>query len=231
MRAFILGFIILTLISACSNPQPGPDKTVAGALLGAGWGAGAGAVVGNQVSHPGQGAAIGAGFGAVSGALTGAGYDLTEATQDKHERQLAALKVQNAANGQMLAQLQQQLDQAITSTIAGGVYQVFFDADATNLRSGAIANLETVADSIQGSPYAYVVNVVGHADDAGTPEYNKRLAEARARAVSSYLAARGISMNQIKVTSFGSSRPIANNTTETGRQLNRRVDVYIGKIG
>lgn len=227
-RALLLSPLFLALFS-CSHPQPGPDKTVAGAVLGAGWGAGAGAVIGNQVSYAGEGAAVGAGFGAVGGALSGYAYDDVENTQIEQEKQLASLKIQNAVNTRQLETIQGKLDQAITGDIAGGVYQVFFDTDATSLRSGAIANLEVIADSIRRSPHGYVINVVGHSDDAGTPEYNAELAEARARNVSAYLSARGISVDQIKVTSHGSLRPIASNSTTVGRQLNRRVDVYIGK--
>ena len=57
-----LGACILSV--GCATPQPGPDKTIAGALLGAGWGAGAGAVVGNQIDASGGGIAVGAGLGA-----------------------------------------------------------------------------------------------------------------------------------------------------------------------
>lgn len=221
--------VFAVLLCACSRPQPGPDKTVGGALLGAGWGAGTGAVIGHQLSYAGEGTAIGAGFGAVAGATSGATYDFIEQTQIEQENELAALRTQNAANAQSLAQLQFRLDQAISSDIAGGIYQVFFDPDQSNLRSGSIANLELIAEQIKSSPFAYAVNVVGHADDAGDPKYNERLAEARARNVSAYLSGRGLSLGQIKVQSFGSKRPIASNTSETGRQLNRRVDVFIGK--
>lgn len=227
----LLSFFVCTLASlslvSCSNPQSGPDKTAAGMLLGAGWGAGAGAVVGNQVSHAGEGAGIGAGFGAVSGALAGAGLDLLESTQIDQNEQLASLRVQNVTNRRQLAQMQASLDRAIHAGIAGGVYQVFFDTNATSLRTGATANLETIASSMQQSAQAHVVHVVGHSDDTGSPNYNERLAEARARAVSDYLSARGISVDQIKVSSFGSKRPIASNTSDVGRQLNRRVDIYI----
>lgn len=220
------------LAAGCRTPQPGPDKTVGGAVLGAAWGAGAGAVVGNQIGESGatgEGVAVGAGFGAVAGAVAGAGYDVIEDTQLEHEQQLAALKMQNMANGRHISHIQDSLDQALNSDAAGGVYQVFFDDDATSLRAGAVSNLEVIAESIKMSPRAYVVNVVGHTDDTGNPEYNKRLAEARARSVSAYLGARGISMDQIRVRSFGSERPIASNSTPVGRQLNRRVDVYIGR--
>ncbi|NLF24853.1 MAG: OmpA family protein [Deltaproteobacteria bacterium] len=221
---------VLFAISACA-PTPGPDKTIAGAALGAAWGAGAGAVVGHQVegAPTGEGVAIGAGFGAVSGAMSGLAYDAQEDVQIQQEQELASLRIQNTANAQMLSHLQARLDQAIATDLAGGIYQVFFDPDSSTLRSGAIANLEVIADSIRTSPSAYVVNVVGHADDAGTPTYNQRLAESRARAVSAYLSARGISMDQLHVSSYGSKRPIASNVTEAGRQLNRRVDIFIGR--
>lgn len=217
----------LVVLAACSNPQPGPDKTLGGAVLGAGWGAGAGAIVGNQVSTPGQGAAAGAGVGAVSGLLSGAGYDLGEGAMLKQERELDAIRAQNSANTQTLAVMQDKLDRAVSARAQVGIYQVFFDPDATSLRAGAVADLEVVADQLKRSPHALRVNVSGHADDGGSPEYNDRLSEARARQVSAYLAARGISSDQIVVQSFGSKRPIASNNTPEGRQLNRRVDVFI----
>lgn len=229
MRHIVFSFFLLGSLFACSNPQPGPDKTIAGAVLGAGWGAGAGAVVGNQIGNVGHGAGVGAGFGAVNGLLTGAGYDLSESSALREEEELASLKVQNAVNGKQLEQIQARLDRAVTADISGGVYQVFFDSDATSLKAGSIANLEIIADAIKGSPAAAVVNVVGHTDDSGNPDYNARLAEARARTVSAYLGARGLSMDRITVKNFGATRPIASNSTPEGRQLNRRVDIYISR--
>lgn len=223
--------LVLFFLCACHNPQSGPDKTLGGATLGAGWGAGAGAIVGHQLSYAGEGTAVGAGFGLVSGALSGMAYDLSEGAQLEQGRQLAALKVQNESNSKSLSELQARLDQTIASDLAGGIYQVFFDADSTSMRAGSVANLEVIAEQIKASPFASVVNVVGHADDAGSPEYNQRLAEARARNVAAYLAARGISMGQISIKHYGSERPIASNSTTVGRQLNRRVDVFIGKQG
>lgn len=223
-----LSLLVLVSAAACSNPQPGPDKTAAGAVLGAAWGAGAGAVVGHQAgTHSGEGAAIGSGFGAVAGALSGYSYDRMEDTQIKQEQELASLQVRNMANSRMLEGMQGKLDAALGQGSLGGVYQVFFDDDATSMKAGAISNLQIIADSIKSNPHAGIVHVVGNADDAGTPDYNKRLAEARAREVSSYLMARGISADQIKVSENGSERPIATNSTPIGRQLNRRVDIYI----
>ena len=226
--SLVLSLSVLALTN-CSVPQSGPDKTVGGAILGAGWGAGAGAVIGNQKAghNPGQGAAIGAGIGAVAGALTGLSQDEIEEGQIDQDKELAALRIQNLANARQLESIQRSLDNALTANTLTGVYQVFFDSDSTTLRAGTAANLEIVTNTIKTSPAAPYINVVGHSDDASNPEYNERLAEARAKAVSAYLMGRGISADQIKVKSFGSQRPIASNESPEGRQLNRRVDIYI----
>lgn len=222
------GIILTTFIATgCAEPTPGPDKAAAGTVLGAGWGSGAGAVIGNQIGNVGAGIGVGAGFGAAQGLIVGAGGDLLEAQVIEQKEQLAALQLKNAENGQQLASLQAQFDRARSEGVLSGVYQVFFDSDATNLRSGSISNLEVIADQVRATPGRLTVNVVGHSDDSGTPEYNRRMAEARARAVASYLGARGLSMSQIDVSSYGSERPISSNSTPEGRQLNRRVDVFV----
>ncbi len=223
----VFSLVSIAALFACSVPQPGPDKTIGGAVLGAGWGAGAGAVVGHQISYAGEGVAVGAGFGLVGGALSGYSYDEIEDTQLKHEEMLASLKLQNLANQRELEFLQGKLDRATVANLGGNFYQVFFDQDATTLRSGAIAQLETIAQTLKSSPSLGKVNVVGHSDDEGTPDYNARLSEARARTVSSYLAIQGIALDQMVVKSYGSQRPVATNSNDVGRQLNRRVDIFV----
>lgn len=221
--------ICIAFFAGCNSPAHGPDKTAAGGLLGGGWGAGAGAIVGKQVSHVGSGTAIGAGLGVAAGALSGAGYDLIESDMKEQEMELASLKAQNDANRAQINLVQTSLDRLASSTAGFGVFQVFFEIDATNLKAGSLANLEVIADSIKSNPHAAQIVVVGHADDSGSPDYNQQLSEARAREVMTYLMRRGISRDQIKIKSMGSKSPIASNISPVGRQLNRRVDVYIGK--
>ncbi len=219
------------ILAACSTPQPGADKTQGGVIVGSAWGAGTGAIIGNQLSLAGEGAAVGAGLGLVAGALGGGTHDYNERAMLKQQEAIGAVHAQNEANADQLAAIQSKLDQSIAagSVVSGGVFQVFFDTDASSLRSGSVANLQIIADSLKASPFAYVINVVGHTDDSGTPEYNQKLSEARARTVSAYIAERGVSLDRLQVKSFGSTRPIASNTTEVGRQLNNRVDLYIGR--
>jgi len=233
MRLTNLSMSIMFLFSlswlplGCSNPQPGPDKTIAGAVLGAAWGAGAGAVVGNQIMHDGEGVAVGAGLGLVQGSLQGAGFDINESALEKQEEALESIKVANAANRHRLADIQADLDSRSFSSYIGGVYQIFFDIDSTNMRAGAVSNLEVIANSILQSPRTISVHVIGHSDDSGTPSYNERLSEARARNVAAYFTAKGFPSSLVHVSSFGSKRPIASNETPVGRQLNRRVDVHV----
>jgi outer membrane protein OmpA-like peptidoglycan-associated protein len=219
--------VVIPACVACSNPQAGPDKTIAGALLGAGWGAGAGAVVGNQVSTPGKGVAVGSGFGAAAGLLMGLGYDLEEGVQLEQNRQIAELKIQNAANYNAISKVQAKLDQSLCSDPIGGVYTVYFDEDQTNPRLGAISNLETVAEALKSSPRDRKLLVAGHTDDTGRPDYNDKLALARAQSVAAYLAGRGIALDRIRIESFSAAKPVATNRTPAGRQLNRRTEVSL----
>ena len=227
-RSFIV--ILVAALASC-GPSSGPDKTVGGTVLGAAWGAGAGAVVGNQTGNMGGGAAVGAGLGAAAGMLQGAALDIHEATELRQEEELASLRLANEANERELQNIQHRLDVAATRIRPGSViHQVFFDAQSSSLRAGAIANLEVVADQLRADPAASVLTVSGHSDDEGTPDENERLAESRARAVSSYLGGRGISMDQIIIKSYGSTRPLLSNNTAEGRETNRRVDVIIGRV-
>jgi outer membrane protein OmpA-like peptidoglycan-associated protein len=170
---------------------------------------------------------VGAGFGAMAGLLHGIGYDLEEGHQLQLQRQLASLNVQAVGNQRYLEQLQRNLDNTRKPAPVGGVYQVFFDEDQTNIRSGAISNLEAVAESLKASGAFREVHVAGHTDDTGNTKYNEILADTRAKTVGTYLASMGIPVIQVQMKGYGATKPIATNSTAAGRQLNRRVDVYV----
>ncbi len=226
-HTFLLSLTCVSLCVGCA-PQAGPDKSAEGMVLGAGWGTGAGAVVGNQVATAGMGAAVGAGFGAAAGLMSGIAFDQLEANMVDQKQTLEELQAKTDRNFQTLRELQDSLDNKIAAQHTTGVYQVFFDHDSTQLKSGAIANLQAIAESMKGNLGVSTVYVMGHTDDSGNKEHNKNLADARAREVVSYLASRGISMDQIKQSGFAADRPLASNATPEGRQLNRRVDVFLG---
>lgn len=74
---------------------------------------------------------------------------------------------------------------------------------------------------------AYSLKISGHTDDVGSEKSNQTLSVNRANAVKTYLVKRGVSKNKIEARGYGESQPIAENTTEEGRQRNRRVEFNV----
>lgn len=224
-------FLILStfLISACTTPNHNPDMTASGAVVGGGIGAGAGAIVGNQISHLGEGAAVGAGIGAVSGIMAGISADIIESEIATTREEISSLNAAHAANGRILSDLQRSADDEAFRKSSYGLFQVFFDENATSLRSGSLAQLEVLIKELRHSQSPLRVSILGHADDSGDISYNERLSLARAREVAAAFSARGISQDQLDIYAFGSKRPLLSNATAKGREFNRRVEVYINQ--
>ena len=71
------------------------------------------------------------------------------------------------------------------------------------------------------------VQILGHTDNVGSSEQNKVLSERRAQAVVSWLTEHGIESSTLAARGYGETRPIADNETEEGRALNRRVEIRV----
>lgn len=71
------------------------------------------------------------------------------------------------------------------------------------------------------------IRIEGHTDNVGSAANNMLLSKRRAESVKFYLTQRGISEERIQVFFFGQTRPIGDNSTEEGRQMNRRVEMTI----
>jgi len=70
--------------------------------------------------------------------------------------------------------------------------------------------------------------IEGHTDNTGTKVHNEKLSQDRALAVADYVGQKLISGSQLIITrGWGSKKPVADNRTIAGRQLNRRVEVFI----
>ena len=67
----------------------------------------------------------------------------------------------------------------------------------------------------------------GHADNTGAAEMNQKLSDERAAEIGKALVARGVPAARIKTAGFAARRPVASNTTDEGRRLNRRVEVVL----
>ncbi len=97
--------------------------------------------------------------------------------------------------------------------------------------------LETAKKGIEGL-YTYLksdaslhIAINGYTDNMGTPTYNQLLSNKRAREVAMYLIHLGLPKDRITWQGFGDNRPVADNTTEEGRQKNRRVEFIITQAG
>ncbi len=103
---------------------------------------------------------------------------------------------------------------------------IYFDTAKATLRPDSQPALEALLGVLEARPETRFV-IEGHTDSQGDDAYNQKLSEDRAASVVAWLVERGIDAGRLTPKGFGESRPVAENTTETGRQLNRRVEVAI----
>jgi OOP family OmpA-OmpF porin len=105
-------------------------------------------------------------------------------------------------------------------------YLVFFDFDRADLTDRA---RQIIADAAQNSGRVQTtrIEVAGHADRAGTPQYNQRLSERRAAAVASELERQGVARGNISVQAFGESRPLVATADGVREPQNRRVEIVL----
>ena len=71
------------------------------------------------------------------------------------------------------------------------------------------------------------IQVEGHTDSIGSDEYNQKLSEQRADAVRDYLTSQGVPPDTMTAVGLGKADPVASNTTDAGRQQNRRVEMVV----
>ncbi|AKN27264.1 outer membrane protein OprF precursor [Stutzerimonas stutzeri] len=104
---------------------------------------------------------------------------------------------------------------------------VKFDFDKSRVREESYSDIKNLADFMQQYPQTTTV-VEGHTDSVGTDQYNQRLSERRAEAVRNVLVNEyGVQGNRVNSVGYGESRPVADNSTEEGRQINRRVEAEV----
>lgn len=103
---------------------------------------------------------------------------------------------------------------------------VNFDFDKATLTADAKGILDQVAAALQARP-DIKVEIDGHTDGKGSVPYNQKLSERRAASVKVYLVGKGIDTARMTTAGFGKSRPIADNKTDEGRALNRRVELKV----
>jgi OOP family OmpA-OmpF porin len=107
---------------------------------------------------------------------------------------------------------------------------VLFDFDKSDVRADAAETLDVVAEALSAYDVAEAV-ISGHTDSIGDDAYNQTLSEARAESVVAALEEAGVTA-ALTAEGYGESRPVAANEIDgadnpAGRQLNRRVEIFI----
>jgi outer membrane protein OmpA-like peptidoglycan-associated protein len=106
---------------------------------------------------------------------------------------------------------------------------IFFDFDKAVLKPESFPELNRIVTLMNEKP-GMTVEIAGHTDATGPASYNMTLSERRAKAVSGYLANKGIAADRIVTVFFGETKPLETNDTREGRQKNRRVEFKIIKL-
>jgi len=105
---------------------------------------------------------------------------------------------------------------------------VYFEFNKWNLLPESYEELNTVVKFLTDNPKVEI-EVSGHTDNIGSDSYNMNLSQKRADAVKNYLVSKKITETRITSKGYGKTKPIAENTTELGREQNRRVEFTITK--
>jgi len=219
MRTSLIAMSLLAtlLLSACTTNDLGDSrnlsKTQTGAIIGTVSGAALGAIINHK--NRGKGALIGAVGGGLAG--TGVGYYMDKQAKDlekqlQPEIQRGEISVEKRASDNALL---------VSMTSSTG-----FDTNSTVLKPGYTTTLNKISHVL--NQYGKTtVTVLGHTDSVGSDASNRALSESRAQSVMNHFA--GQNVNPLRLESYGrgETEPRADNSTEAGRQLNRRVELWI----
>ncbi len=215
--------LFVTLSLACAialtgcttfDPYTGEEKTT-NTVKGAGIGAGAALVVSYLANKDkssrerNQRLLRDAGIGAIVGGGVGYYMDTQEA---KLRKQLRSTGVSVQRDGDNI------------NLIMPG--NITFPSAGSNLKTDFFDVLDSVALVLEEFDKTVIV-VAGYTDSVGSTSYNQLLSESRAQSVTNYLQNKEIKPVRFDVIGFGKSNPIADNNTEAGRALNRRVELTL----
>ena len=162
-------------------------------------------LMGHQINNTIIAAIMNASVGGTAGVMIGRQMDRQA---DELETNLKGAKVERLGEGILLTFDSQRL----------------FEHDSFGLHS--TSDFKDLAKILNKYDYTSTL-IEGHTDSVGEELYNQSLSEKRVREVESYLVNQGVKNARIRVKGCGESQPLAPNETETGKQMNRRVEIAI----
>lgn len=211
MKKSILFAIVMAIAVTGCMPQTNTQK---GGVYGAAGGAAAGAGLGQAIGRNTKSTLVGAAIGAAVGGLGGAGVG---SMMDNQERDMRQAVAQSEA-----ASIKREGD-LLAISLKG---DVTFDTNSSIVRPGLYSEIDRVSNVIKKYPDT-VIMIEGHTDSKGSEAYNMDLSRRRADAVKDLFIDRGVAPSRLEIAAYGESKPVATNETESGRQLNRRVEIKI----
>lgn len=208
--------LALTL-SACTTVNPYTnEKQTSKVVIGSGTGALAGAVIGlisgDNSRERRKRALLGAGLGAIAGGSIGYYMDVQEA---KLRQELSGTGVSVTRDGNnIILNMPSNITFAVNSyNINGNFY-------------GVLNSVNLVLKEYDKT----LVEIMGHTDSTGSRDYNQTLSNRRARSVSQYFQSRKIEPLRLATYGHGEDYPVASNSSDAGRKLNRRVEIVLVPI-
>lgn len=192
-----------------TNDPNDPNRTQRGALIGAAIGAAAGLLSGGDAVERRQRAMVGAGVGALAGGAVGVYQDRQEA---ELRRQTAGTGIDVSRDGDV-----------IKLNLPDGVT---FDFARYDLKPQFYPALNNVAATLREYNQT-IVEVSGHTDSVGSDAANQLLSERRANSVAGYLIGQGLMRERFEIVGMGERYPVASNDSDSGRALNRRVEIRL----
>jgi len=105
---------------------------------------------------------------------------------------------------------------------------LLFDTGKSSIQKNSYKSIDDLAELLLNRK-TMVVEISGHTDNVGDPADNLILSQNRANTVRNYLIKKGVEPNRISAVGYGDTKPVADNNTAQGRQLNRRTEVKIIK--
>jgi outer membrane protein OmpA-like peptidoglycan-associated protein len=218
MKRFIATMLIAALFvpAALADVATERDKTKKGAVIGGVAGAIAGTIIGNNKRLGGKGSAkrgavVGTAVGAATGAIIGHMMD----KQERELRQIEGIDVTRTDEDELKVTMRN---------------EILFDFNSAGLRSSSRDELREMADVFDRYGDTTIV-VAGHTDSTGSTSYNQRLSERRASSVANYLEDLGVRGSRLDAYGYGESKPKSSNESASGRQRNRRVELYVRANG
>jgi outer membrane protein OmpA-like peptidoglycan-associated protein len=219
MKKLIL-VVMAILLAGCANGIKGPsDRPFESWEKGAALGAVGGAILGATAykKNRNKGALIGAIGGGLAGGMVGRYMDQQKRDLEKNlapEIQAGQAKVEKLPNDIV----------RITMTS-----QTAFDTNSTAIKPGFQSTMDKHADVVVRYNKT-TLTIVGHTDNVGSDKYNQDLSQRRAMSVAQYFESQQVNGLRLATAGKGESQPVASNASEGGRQLNRRVEIYVEPV-